>query len=537
MSKTTTLIAYDLIKSYSGRRVIDGITVIASSGQRIGIIGENGVGKSTLLRLLAGVEEPDAGKLQHPQDYGYLRQKLPFPSEATVQDVIDDALSELRAVQARLDKLTIRMQEHPDDTKVVTEYGDLLAWAESHDLWGADRRAEIVCIGLGLANVESSRPLETLSGGERSRLGLAALLIRQPQAMLLDEPTNHLDDDAVSFLEQQLNKLPGTVVLASHDRVFLDEVCTDIMDLDPSREGVTRYGGAYTDYLESKRLERIRWEQQFSAEQERLRELRRSVDVTARSVNHARAIKDNNKLAYDRAGGRVQRQISRRVRNAQNRLDELKRTQVRKPPEPLCFAAALTKKLGSDRICVSLRSVHLAERLSIKSLDIETSTRLMITGPNGAGKSTLLKVLAGREIPDSGEVWWDKNVRCDLLEQEVSFHDNLRSPRQLYDQVAGAYSIPMAQLGLLPLSELDRPVGQLSLGQQRRVALALLIAHPPDILLLDEPTNHLSLALVEELEDAFRTAPGAVVVATHDRWLRRRWEGEEVSLIGGRAAI
>ncbi|SCF39908.1 macrolide transport system ATP-binding/permease protein [Micromonospora matsumotoense] len=534
MSDSVFLCARDVAKSYADRQVLDGTSLSASPGQRIGLVGENGVGKSTLLRLLAGVEEPDAGEVQRPADCGFLWQELPFAPDAAVQDVIDDSLAGLRAARTRLVQLTGELERRPDDADVLTAYGDLLEWAQDHDLWDADRRAALVLAGLGLADTERWRPLATLSGGQRSRLGLAALLIRQPQAMLLDEPTNHLDDEAVGFLEQRLRGLPGVVVVASHDRLFLDEVCTDIVDLDPTRSTVTRYGGAYTGYLAAKRRERIRWEEQYAAEQEELEELREAVRTTARAVNHARTIKDNNKIGYDRHGGRVQRQISRRVRNAQQRLDELTRDQVRRPPAPLTFAAKLTGLPTGERIAVSLSGVPVGGRLSIDRLDLSTSERLMVTGPNGAGKSTLLQVIAGRLTPDGGEVRRAGGVKVGLLEQEVDFPDDELTARQVYDAAAGADAVSLARLGLLAPGDVDRPLGHLSVGQRRRLALALLVATPPDVLLLDEPTNHLSLSLVEELEDALRTAAGAVVVASHDRWLRRGWKGAELSLVSGK---
>ncbi|MBV7698357.1 ABC-F family ATP-binding cassette domain-containing protein [Streptomyces sp. TRM70350] len=531
---TVRLHAGDLVKYYADHRVLNGLSLSVSPGQRVGLVGENGVGKSTLLRLLAGVEEPDAGTIERPQDCGFLRQELPFAADTTVQDVVDDALFDIRAAAARLERLSALLEQRPDDGDVLADYGDTLEWAQHHDLWDADRRAQLVLAGLGLGSVEPTRALGTLSGGQRSRLALAALLIRQPEAMLLDEPTNHLDDDAVGFLEQRLNEMPGAVVLASHDRMFLDAVCTDILDLDPSRGGVTHYGGSYSYYLEAKRLERLRWEQQYEAEQEELAQLRTSVDVTARAVNHARAMKDNNKMAYDRAGGRVQRQISRRIRNAQHRLEELERAQVRKPPPPLRFAATLTGRAAQeDEPAVSLRAVELAGRLRVERLDVGPVERLLVTGPNGAGKSTLLNVVAGRLAPDCGTVERAPGVRVGLLEQDVDFADGRRSASQLYERAAREDSPPLSQLGLLPARDLGRPVGQLSIGQRRRVALALLIARPPDVLLLDEPTNHLSLSLAEELEEALKTAPGAVVVASHDRWLRRSWEGPELILKNG----
>ncbi|MBB5891309.1 macrolide transport system ATP-binding/permease protein [Kutzneria kofuensis] len=428
------------------------------------------------------------------------------------------------------------MERDPEDAEVLAAYGDALEWAQDHDLWDADRRAELVLAGLGLSDVDADRRLAELSGGQRSRLGLAALLIRQPRALLLDEPTNHLDDEAVTFLEQQLSRLPGTVVVASHDRVFLDAVCTDILDLDPARGGVTRFGGAYTDYLAAKRAERARWEQQYAEEQQELAALRESAQVTAHQVNHHRVMKDNNKVSYDRHGGRVQKQISRRVRNAQQRLDELTRTQVGRPPAPLRFSADLTGKPVQDQLAVSLRHVRLPGRLQLAELDVTTSARLMVQGGNGAGKSTLLKVLAGKLTPASGVVHRARGVRIGLLEQDVTFADPTRTPRQIYAAAAGPGAVSLSQLGLLAGRDLDRPVGQLSIGQRRRLALAVLIARPPEVLLLDEPTNHLSLGLAEELEQALRSAPGAVVIASHDRWLRRTWAGAELVLADGKVA-
>ncbi|OLR89526.1 ABC-F family ATP-binding cassette domain-containing protein [Actinokineospora bangkokensis] len=533
MSSTPFLHADDLTKVYGDRVVLDGASLSASPGQRVGLVGENGVGKSTLLRLLAGVEEPDGGSVRRPADLGFLWQELPHPPETTVRGVVDHALAELRAAAARLERVGERVAADPDDRAAITEYGEVLEWAQDHDLWDADRRAELVLAGFGLDAVDPGRRVDELSGGQRSRLGLAELLIRRPRAVLLDEPTNHLDDDAVGFLERGLTGLPGAVVLASHDRVFLDEVCTDIVDLDPSRAGATRYGGTYSDYLVAKRAERARWEQQFAEEQEELKELRHGVDFTARNINHARAITDGNKMSYGMRGDRVQQQTSRRIRAAQQRLADLEANQVRKPPAPLRFAARVTGQGSGQATALSVRDVRVRGRLHVGLLDVGSSARLLVTGPNGAGKSTLLAVLAGALAPDSGHVLRAPGLRVALLEQDVVFDDPASTPRACYAAAAPLGSPPLGHLGLLAPRDLDRPVGALSTGQRRRVALAVLLADPPDVLLLDEPTNHLSLALAGELEEAIGSAPGAVVVASHDRWLRRRWSGEHRELARG----
>ncbi|MET7834408.1 ABC-F family ATP-binding cassette domain-containing protein [Micromonospora sediminicola] len=535
MSHVSVLRARDLTKVYGDRVVLDRVSLSVGPGQRLGLVGENGIGKSTLLRLLSGAEEPDGGEVRRPADTEFLRQELPFPADAPLCAVVDDALAAFHRVRDRLDEIGAILAARPEHEAALTEYGDLLAWAEDHGLWDADHRAELVLGGLGLSAVDPARPLGSLSGGQRTRLGLAALLIRQPRAVLLDEPTNHLDEEAVTFLEQRLTDLPGAVVVASHDRTFLDGTCTDIVDLDPGRGGVTRYGGAYSDYLTVKRSERARWEQQYAAEQKEIRQLRLALVTTAHEVNHARSIKDNNKVGYDRHGGRVQKQISRRVRNAQQRLDELAADQAERPPAQLSFVAPVTGAAGPREGRVSLRGVRVDGRLEIDDLTVTTGERLLVVGPNGAGKSTLLRVLAGDLEPDAGAANRSAGLRVGLLAQDVDFPDPGRTARSYYAEAAGEdATVPLSRLGLLADRDVERPVGHLSTGQRRRVALAMLVARPPDVLLLDEPTNHLSLRLVEELEDALRSAPGGVVVASHDRWLRRGWQGPELALRDGR---
>ncbi|HEX3784428.1 MAG TPA: ABC-F family ATP-binding cassette domain-containing protein [Pseudonocardiaceae bacterium] len=532
MPAVPSLVAHDLVRIHGDRRVLDGVSLTASPGQRIGLVGENGVGKSTLLRLLAGLDTQDAGELSRPSDTGFLHQEPPFRADATVGSVVEDALAEIRAAQRRLDELANRLTERPEDSVALVEYGEWLDWAQQHEAWDADRRAWLVLAGLGLHQLAADRPLARLSGGQRCRLGLAALLIRRPAALLLDEPTNHLDDEAIGFLEKQVRALAGVVVLASHDRVFLDEVCTDIVDLDPAVDGPTRYGGTYSDYLAEKRAQRRRWEQRYATEQDELSALAYSVAVTSREVNHDRPIRDNNKVSYDRHGGRVQVQISRRVRNAQLRLTELTRDQVAKPPAPLRFSANLTSTMDGEGPVLALRSVRVPGRLAIDTLDIEADTRLLVTGGNGAGKSTLLAVLSGELAPTDGRVARRSGLRVGLLPQDVTFAQPHRSAAATYAAEVGD-GVPLADLGLLACAEHDKAVGALSVGQRRRLALAMLIAATPQLLLLDEPTNHISLTLADELQDALHAAPGAIVLASHDRWLRRRWSGPELRLAGG----
>ncbi|MEV5764346.1 ATP-binding cassette domain-containing protein, partial [Micromonospora sp. NPDC052213] len=357
------LLAHDLVHTLGSRRVLDGVSLTAAPGRRIGLIGENGTGKSTLLRLLAGADEPDAGSVVRPPDLGYLPQEAPYDPAATVADVRDDALREARAVLADLDRLADRLARTADDTpdheRLLADYGDLLDRAQDIDAWGAERRAGMVLAALGLGDVAPERALAALSGGQRGRLALAALLIRLPSALLLDEPTNHLDDAAAAFLEQQLRDLPGAVVVASHDRAFLDAVCTDLIDLDPAVAGPVRFGGTYRDYLAHQRNERERWQRRHAEQQEELAELRRQLAVTAHEVAPGRDRRDNEKMGYGHTAGRVQNQIARRVRAAGRRLDDLERAAVAAPPEPLRFRATALATATADGTLVSLRHVRI----------------------------------------------------------------------------------------------------------------------------------------------------------------------------------
>ncbi|MEU8075618.1 ABC-F family ATP-binding cassette domain-containing protein [Catellatospora citrea] len=523
-----TLIAVDLVKFFGDRRVLDGVSLTVSPGRRVGLVGENGAGKSTLLRLLAGADTPDGGTVTRPADTGLLHQELPFSPGDTVGDVLAEALRESRELLALLDALA---RDLTGEDRLAA-YGEALARAEQLDAWDAERRAELVMHGLGLAELSRERTLGTLSGGQRSRVALAALLVRRPAALLLDEPTNHLDDEAVAFVEQQLRLLPGAVVVASHDRVFLDEVCTDIVDLDPADDapgGLVRYGGAYTQYVQAKRAQRARWERAYADRQAELEALRVATATTARQVAPGRAPRDGDKMGYKFHGARVQSQVSRRVRNSEQRLAVLERDPIRTPPALLRFQApALTSPAAEDTALV-LRDVHVPGRLRLDRLDLPPDGRLLIAGPNGAGKSTLLSVLAGQLRPAAGSVTRRRGLRVGLLAQDDRFDDPAATPRALYERCHAA--VPLADLGLVAPRDLDRPVGALSVGQRRRVALALLIADPPHLLLLDEPTNHLSPALADELEDALGRAPGAIVVASHDRWLRRHWHGATLDLV------
>lgn len=415
----------------------------------------------------------------------------------------------------------------------------MLAWAIAHDAWDADRRAEVTAGTLGVADLERDRPVATLSGGECTRLAMAAALVRRPAVLLLDEPTNHLDDAALDLLERSLVELPGVVVAASHDRTFLDRVCTELLDLDAGELGTDghggrRFGGSFTEYLDAAAASRRRWEERFAAEQEEIAALRERSRAGLSTIAPGRGPRDNDKFIHAFKGAGVERTRARRVHDAQRRLETAEREAVRKPPRPLEFTGRLTGDAPADGLAVRIRDLRVDGRLRLDLLDLPVGEKLLVTGPNGAGKSTLLAVLHSDLAPSAGTV--DVRARrVGLLAQDPDVGPPDRSAADAYADAVGierAEAVPLRELGLLHPREHGTAVGELSLGQRRRLALAVAVADAPDLLLLDEPTNHVSLRLAGELEDALGSAPGTVVVTSHDRWLRRRWDGPHLA-IGG----
>jgi macrolide transport system ATP-binding/permease protein len=538
----------DLDVWFGTRQVLRGIDLTAQPGRRIGLVGENGSGKSTLLRAVAGTLPSRAlvtGTVDRPADLAMLSQEPPFGDGETVAEVLAGALAPLRRMVAEVERLSLELSDGSDEA-AQTAYAAALDVAVAHDAWDADRRAREAAERLGLGVLEATRAVGTLSGGERTRLALAALITTRSGCLLLDEPTNHLDDDAIDLLAAFLRDLPGVVLLASHDRVLLDDVCTDLFDLDPrpdgglgtDGQGGRRFGGGWTAYEEHRAAARRRWEEAYAVQQEELARLRDATRMETSAIAHNRPPRDNDKFIHAFKGANVQRTLARRKRDAHRRLEVAERDQVRKPRPPLRLRGDLTGGGRGSGGLVQVRDLEVAGRLTLDRLDVVAGDHLLVSGANGSGKSTLLGVLSGRLQPSSGSVFVAAHRVAELV-QDVRFAHPRRTAQATYDALVGeerAARTPLRDLGLLPPDRYATPVALLSVGQRRRLGLAVAIAGGPDLLLLDEPTNHLSLALAGEIEEALQTTPGTVVVATHDRWLRRRWVGAELRLatpVGG----
>ncbi|KQV70084.1 antibiotic ABC transporter ATP-binding protein [Nocardioides sp. Root122] len=524
---------FGLSVGFPGRSVLTDVDLLAQPGRRIGLVGENGTGKSTLLRAVAGRLPSRAqvsGSITVPDDLVLLGQEPPFRDWATVADVLAMTLAPLREAVADVERLAAAVGTPDGDAA----YGRALELALAHDAWDADRRAAVAAARLGLDDLDPDRAVGTLSGGQRTRLALATIMTTRPTCLLLDEPTNHLDDDAIEVLTGFLTDLPGVVVLASHDRVLLDDVCTDLVDLDAGALGTDgrggrRFGGGWTAYEAARADARRRWEQAYAEQQEEIARLRDATRIGTSAIAHNRGPTDGDKFIYSFKGGRVDQTLARRKKDAQRRLEVAERDQVGKPPAPLRFRGDLTAR-ATGRL-VQVRDLEVAGRLRAARLDLAAGEHLLLTGPNGSGKSTLLGVLSGRLTPSSGTALVTARTVRELT-QDPQPSDPARSALATYDAAVGAVADAPAlrELGLLHPRDHRTAVGNLSVGQRRRLGLAVAIAAAPDLLLLDEPTNHVSLALAGELEEALSTSPGGIVLASHDRWLRRRWDGPEVAL-------
>lgn len=530
----------DVSRTYGDRTVLAGVSLTVRPGEHVAVIGENGSGKSTLLRLMSGAETPDTGEIvtRFPGGVGHLAQTLALAPHDTVQDAVDTALAELRELERRMREAEAELAGPAPTATELDAYGELLTAYQDRGGYEADARTDAALQGLGLAHLPRERPLATLSGGEQSRLALACVLAAAPELLLLDEPTNHLDAPAVRWLEDHLRAHRGTLVVVTHDRAFLEATTTVILEVDRDLRTVTRHGDGWAGYRTAKAAARRRWAQEH---QEWLTELTRTEELLAAAGQRLRSAGKDPGEGFGKHRRSHDAKLSGRVRAARTRRDALRAAPVSPPPEPLRFTAGIslaTDATGTPQPLLALDSVTVGERLRLRALDVLPGQRLLVTGPNGAGKTTLLRVLAGDLAPDSGTV--ARRGRIGYLPQELPARLTRRSLLTTY--AAGRpgppeeYAGDLLALGLFRAEDLGVAVRDLSVGQQRRLALARLVTRPADVLVLDEPTNHIALDLVEELETALAAYEGAVVVVSHDRAFRGRFAGDVLELSEGRPA-
>ncbi|PPG29034.1 ABC-F family ATP-binding cassette domain-containing protein [Pseudoclavibacter sp. RFBB5] len=506
-------------------QVLTSVDLTVTPASRTAIVGENGRGKSSLLHVLAGTLAPDSGTVHRVGTLGIAEQEMSADDDRTVGQAIADAIAQPIAALAALDLAGAALAEGgpgADD-----RYAAALESAEALDAWDAERRVLIALEALD-AETDQTRRLAELSVGQRYRVRLACLLGADLDFLLLDEPTNHLDRSGLDFLTEQLRSRKGGVVIVSHDRALLADVAETIVDLDPTPDGLPRvYGNGFDGYREGRLAERERWEQTYERQQLEHARLQDSLSAAQnRLVTGWRPEKGANKHGRaTRAAG-----LTQSVHRRQEAL-EAHAVTVPVPPQRFRFPE-LQARAGAELLTAVGVSVagRLAERVSVA---LSREGRLAITGPNGAGKSTLLSLLAGKLPPDSGVVRVQPGTRVGVLSQESSLPAERRAA-ELFEahlgqleasgMLAASETVGLSHLGLLRSREAGKRVGELSMGQQRRLDLAMVLASRPHVLLLDEPTNHLSIALVDELTEALGATQAAVLLSTHDRQLLRDTE-------------
>ena len=489
-----------------GRFILKDISLSFFPGAKIGILGLNGAGKSTLLKIMAGVDTDIQGEAR-PQpgiSIGYLPQEPQLDPEKTVREVVEEAMSDMKDVQAELDAVYAAYADPDADFDALAakqaELENKLAAGGGHD---NERRMEIAADALRLPPWE--QPIATLSGGEKRRVALCRLLLSNPDMLLLDEPTNHLDAESIAWLERYLHDFPGTVVAVTHDRYFLDNVAGWILELDRG-EGIP-YQGNYSSWLEQKEKRLAIEEKQESA--------------------HRRALKQELEWVRNNPKGRHSKNKARLAR-----FDELSGKEFQKRAETQEIYVPPGERLG-DKVIIA---EHLAKGYAHKALyedlsfNLPTGAILGIIGPNGAGKSTLFNILAGKDTPDAGNIEIGDTVQIAFVDQS---RDALDANKTVWEEVSdgldniivGNYTIPSrAYLGRFNFKGADQQkrVGDLSGGERNRLHLAKLLKSGGNVLLLDEPTNDLDVETLRALEEAILAFPGSALIISHDRWFLDR---------------
>lgn len=491
-------------KRYDTRPILRDVFFRLAAGDRAGLVGKNGAGKTTILQLILGREEPTEGAVEITQGtkIGYFSQFSELSDDESVLDILEGLFTDVRAVETELNAIAQELETVTDEgrmTALLERQAHLFEEMERRDGWDYGRHIDTVLTKLGFNAEHRQRPLSQLSGGWRNRAALAKLLLEAPDVMLLDEPTNYLDVEGLAWLEGWLRGFRGAILLVSHDRQFLDAVVTRIVEVENYH--LHEYEGGFTDYVREKQFRLKTMERQFEHEEELL-------------IFEGEAIADRRELGKSPTPS-VQRKLADIRKRQTPRPADVILTSIYaglSTPERLCVVEGVSKAYGEQLLFGNV------------SFEVHREERLAIVGPNGSGKSTLLRLLTREETPDTGRVMWPGSIAYadfNAIQAELNPSDTVTHAVNISGM---AYSAPRKQvnrfLGLLQFSEMDQSqkIGTLSGGQKARVALAKALLSGAAVLILDEPTNHLDLASTQVMERALTHFPGAVIVVSHDRF-------------------
>ncbi|HEX4205583.1 MAG TPA: ABC-F family ATP-binding cassette domain-containing protein [Ktedonobacteraceae bacterium] len=530
----------NLSKSYGAINVLDDVSFVVNAHERSGIIGPNGVGKSTLLRILTGYEEADTGHVAFgpASEPGYLPQTTPEFYGQSIQDLILQALGNVRRLEERMHQLETAMGQASEEqlADLLAEYNNVSIRFQDLGGYDLDHKIATVMAGLHIDYLDREQEMSRLSGGEKARIGLAILLLRAPDILLLDEPTNHLDFASIAWLETYLASYTGAVVLVSHDRQFLNRAINRIFEIDEYDHKLKIYEGNYDAYVQAKAQERIKWEEDYQRQQEEIVALRERIKAAKRAVlrTQSRPARDNDKFARHFFEQNVQSSSTSKIHQAEVLLERIEADPIPKPPEILRVSSQFHGDPMQSQEVIRLEQIskRFDERTLFEHIDLTIGprARMMLVGENGAGKTTLFRLIMGQEQADSGTIHITEGARVGYLPQDPFFADLDTSVIDAYRYGQVGYESEfvgrLIGYGLFRLDDMHKKVRQLSMGQRRKLEIARLLAARPNMLLLDEPTNYISLDVLEAFESALQMFPGPVIAISHDRWFIQRFGGE-----------
>ena len=499
-----------LVKEFEvGKKILDGLTFQVDSGERVGLLGKNGCGKTTLLRILTGQLDWDEGEVVLAPDkrVGLISQIPVYPAGYTVEDVLDTAFRPLREMEEEMEQLAARM-ERGEDPALLRRYDQLTAAFEAGGGYDTDTRKNKVCSGLQIGPGMREQLFDRLSGGEKTRVNLGRLILEDTDILLLDEPTNHLDLKATEWLEEYLDKFKGTVLAVSHDRWFLDRVVDRVIEIQEGKAEF--YSGNYSFYVVEKERRYQEKLKQYEKEQAKIQQLEKAAEQL-----RIWAYSGNDK-------------IFKRAQSMEKRIERMRTTDRPTRERKMEVRFGEREFRGDEVLTIKGLSKSFGQRALFSGVDLEVvgGERIALLGDNGTGKSTLIKILMGEEGPDEGKIRMGPTVKIGYLPQIIHFDHPERSllDTMLYELDCTAQTARNRLASFKFRGEdVFKPVSALSGGEQSRLRLCMLMDEKINLLILDEPTNHLDIQSREWIEEAVEEYEGNLLIVSHDRYFIDRF--------------